>query len=55
MPGKGMDYDKTKALMEASREESAAQRNPKVKEFPEPDSRPDWKYLVYVGKERMAA
>ena len=41
--------------MEAGREESAVQRNPKVKEFPEPDSRPDWKYLVYVGKERMAA
>ena len=48
-----MDYDKMKALMEASREESAVQRNPKVKEFPEPDSRPG--YLVYVGKERMAA
>ena len=50
-----MDYDKMKALMEARRVESVAQRNSKVKEFPEPDSRPDWKYLVYVGKERKAA
>jgi len=50
-----MDYNTMKALMEASREESAVQRNPKVKESPEPDSRLDWKYLVYVGKERKAA
>ena len=42
-----------KALMEASREESAVQRKPKVKEFPQPDSRPG--YLVYVGNEQMAA
>jgi hypothetical protein len=50
-----MDYHRMKALMEASRAESAVQRTPKVKELPEPDSRRDWKYLVYVGKERMAA
>jgi hypothetical protein len=50
-----MDYDKMKALMETSREESSAQRKPQVKEFPKPDSRPDWKYLDYVAKERMAA
>jgi hypothetical protein len=50
-----MDYDKMMALMEASREESTAQRKPQVKEFPKPDSRPDWKYLDYVAKERMAA
>ena len=50
-----MDYDKMKALMEASREASSAQRKPQVKEFPKPDSRPDWKYLDYVPKERMAA
>ena len=29
-----------KALMETSREESAAQRKPQVEEFPKPDSRP---------------
>lgn len=51
----GMDYEKMKALMEASREESAVQRNPKVKEFRKPDSKPDWKYRAYVTKERMAA
>ena len=50
-----MDYDKMMALMEASREESSAQRKPQVKEFPKPDSRPDWKYLDYVPKERIAA
>jgi hypothetical protein len=50
-----MDYDKMKALMEASREESSSQRKPQVTEFPKPDSRPDWKYLDYVAKERMAA
>ena len=50
-----MDYDKMKALMEASREGSAVQRKPEVKEFPKPDSRPDWKYLDYVAKERIAA
>lgn len=44
-----------KALMEANREESAVQCNPKVKEFSKPDSRSDWKYLDYVAKERMAA
>ena len=50
-----MDYDKMNALMETSREESAAQRKPQVEEFPKPESRPDWKYLDYVAKERMAA
>ena len=44
-----------KALMEASREELAVQRKPQVKEFPKPDSKPDWKYLDYVRNERMAA
>jgi hypothetical protein len=29
-----MDYEKMKALMEASREESADQRKAQVKEFP---------------------
>jgi hypothetical protein len=51
----GMDYEKMKALLETSREESTAQRNPEVKEFPHPDSRPDWKYLDHVAKERIAA
>ena len=46
-----MDYDKMKALMETSRKKSAGQREPEPKEFPKPDSRPDWKYL----RERMAA
>jgi len=50
-----MDYDKMQALMEASREESVVRRKPKVKEFPKPDSSPDWKYLGYLAKERMAA
>jgi hypothetical protein len=50
-----MDYKKMKALMEASREESAVRRNPQIKEFPEPEPRPDWKYLDAVAKERMAA
>ena len=50
-----MDYEKMKALMEASREESLAQRKAQVKEFPKPDSRPDWKYLDYVRKEQIAA
>jgi hypothetical protein len=49
-----MDYDKMKALMGASREESPAQRKPEVKELSKPDSRPDWKYLGYVAKERIA-
>jgi hypothetical protein len=46
-----MDYDKMKALMETSRKKSAGQREPEPKEFPRPDSGPDWKYL----RERMAA
>ena len=50
-----MDYEKMKALVEASRDESAAQRKAQVKEFPKPDSEPDWKYQVQVPKERMAA
>ena len=50
-----MDYEKMKALMEASREESLAQRRAQFKEFPKPDSRPDWKYLDYVQKEQIAA
>ena len=50
-----MDYDKMKALMEASRVGLAVQRQPEVKEFPKPDSRPDWKYLDHIAKERMAA
>jgi len=44
-----------KALVEASREEPAAQRKPEVKEFPKPDSRPDWKYLDHLAKDRIAA
>ena len=50
-----MDYDKMKALMETSRKKSAGQREPEPKEFPKPDSGPDWKYLGYVSTERMAA
>jgi len=49
-----MDYEKMKALLEASRE-SSVQRNPKVKEFPKPDSRPHWKYLDHMAKDRIAA
>jgi len=50
-----MDYEMMKALMETNRDQSADQRKPGLKEFPKPDSRPDWKYLDYVRKERMAA
>ena len=50
-----MDYEKMKALMEASRDESPVQRNPEVKEFPKSESRLDWKCLAAVSKERMAA
>ena len=50
----GMDYEKMEALLEASRE-SSVQRNPKVKEFPKPDSRPHWKYLDHMAKDRIAA
>ena len=50
-----MDHDKMKALMESSREQSAVQRNPQVKEFLRLESRPDWKYLDAVAKERIAA
>jgi len=50
-----MDYEMMKALMETNRDQSAEQRKPELKEFPKPDSRPDWKYLDYVRKERMAA
>ena len=50
-----MDYDKMKALMETSRKKSARQREPEPKEFPKLDSRPDWKYLGYAARERMAA
>ena len=50
----GMDFEKMKALMETSREESSAQRKLQVKEFSKPDSRPD--DLGYdVAKERFAA
>jgi hypothetical protein len=50
-----MDYDKMKLLMETSRKKSAGQREPEPKEFPKLDSRPDWKYLGYAARERMAA
>jgi len=50
-----MDYEMMKALMETNRDASAEQRNPELKEFPKLDSRPDWKYLDYVRKDRMAA
>jgi hypothetical protein len=50
-----MDFEKMTALMEASREESAAQRKPQVEEFPKSNSRPDWKYLDHLAKDRIAA
>jgi hypothetical protein len=51
-----MGFEKMKVLMEASREESAALRKPELKEFPKPDSRPDWTYWGGdVQKERIAA
>jgi hypothetical protein len=51
-----MDFEMMTALMEASREKSAAQRKPQVEEFPKPDSGPDWTYLGHdAAKERFAA
>jgi hypothetical protein len=51
-----MGFEKMTALMEASREESAAQRKPQVEEFPKPDSGPDRPYLGYdAAKERITA
>jgi len=51
-----MDFEKMKALMETSREESSAQRNSQVEEFLKQDSGPDRTYLGYDGaKERFAA
>jgi len=44
-----------KALAEASRQGPVEQCGPELKKVPELDSRPDWKYLDYVSKERMAA
>ena len=51
----GMDYEKMKAFLETSREESAAQHTPEVKEFPKPASRPVWRYLDHLTKDRIAA
>jgi hypothetical protein len=50
-----MDYEKMKALMEASHEEPAVQRSPEVNEFPKPESWPESRYLRASAKERMAA
>jgi hypothetical protein len=50
-----MDYEKMKAFMEASRDEPQAERKAQVKEFPKPDSKPDWKYLDFVRTEQTAA
>jgi hypothetical protein len=50
-----MNYEKMKALMEARRDELPVQRNLEVKEFPKPESRPDWKCLAAIANERMAA
>jgi len=50
-----MDYEMMKALMEVNREQPAAPRKPEPREFPKPDSRPAWKYLDQVTKERIAA
>ena len=50
-----MDYDKMKALMDAGRDDSAAQYKAQVKEVPKPDSQPDWKYPVQVPREWIAA
>ena len=50
-----MDYEKMKALMEASREPSSVLRKTQVQEFPKPESTPDWKYLDSVRKEQIAA
>lgn len=51
----GMEYEKMKALMEASRTESAVQPNPEAKEFLKSESGPDWKYVDALSKQRIAA
>ena len=51
----GMDYEKMKAFLETSREQSAEQHTPEVKEFPKPALRPDWRYLDHLAKDRIAA
>jgi hypothetical protein len=50
-----MDYEKMKAFLETSREESAAQRTPEVKELPKPASRLVWRHLDHLAKDRIAA
>jgi hypothetical protein len=50
-----MDYEKMKAFLETSREQSAEQHTPEVKEFPKPALRPDWRYLDHLAKDRIAA
>ena len=50
-----MDYEKMKALLEASREAPVALGKQEVKEFPKPDFSPDWECLGEVAKERIAA
>jgi hypothetical protein len=46
-----MDFDKMKALMEASREKSAELRKPELKEFPKPDSGPTG-YIWVTAQQR---
>jgi hypothetical protein len=51
-----MNYEMMKALMETNREESVAPRKAQVKEFPKPDSDPDWKAQSNdAAKEQIAA
>ena len=50
-----MNYEMMKALTEAKREALVVPHKPEPKEFPKPDSRPDWKYLDQVTNERIAA
>jgi len=49
-----MDYEKMHALMEASREMPAGQRDPQLKESPKPDSSRIGKSLDSLAKEGIA-
>jgi hypothetical protein len=50
-----MDYEKMRAMGEAKREEPQAERASPIKEFPNTDSTPDWKFLDNVAKKKIAA
>ena len=45
-----------RAMLEANREQSAAERESRLKEFPKPETQPEWTSLDYdVTQEEIAA